>query len=189
MNLRAGPRWLLILLAPPFAAGCHVMAGDSITRLARDHTYQAANNSSFYIDAEAARGPNNVGVDNNRTTNEVIDLLTPYIDVGEWLIVQEDGGNETTETYRAFVDRTVAALPDDRCLAWMTPYNTAYVERDAAFTAEIRAGIQAQPCYAIIEWAEVVSVNPTAYLADGLHPNPAGAVLFASLVALVVPQE
>jgi hypothetical protein len=162
-----------------------VVVGDSITALTRPFFTE----NESYIDGEAARGPTNTGVSNNLTANETIDRLAPLVPSGGWLVVQEAGDHpaETVQSYRAFVDRTAAVLPDDRCLAWVTPFDTAHVERDAAYTAEIREGITAQPCHVVVEWADAVDDDPGAWLADGLHPNPNGAHLLASMIEGATP--
>jgi hypothetical protein len=69
----------------------------------------------------------------------------------------------------------------------VTPFDTAHVERDAAYTAEIREGITAQPCHVVVEWADAVDDDPSAWLVDGLHPNPNGAHLLASMIEGATP--
>jgi hypothetical protein len=156
--------------------GCQrINIGDSIFALSQP--------SGDHTDSQAGRGAYNQGVDQNLTHSQVVATLVPYLDPGGVLVMEEDGtydngagisGEETPESYRRFVDEVVAVLPDDRCLVWVLPFNVFAQERDAAFAAQIEAGLQAQPWSATVPWNQIAAANPHL-LADGLHPNQAGA--------------
>ena len=177
---------LAALCAVPLAGCRWVAVGDSILSDGVPQLHDAAGPGG-YVDAEPWRAPNGLGIQRKHTTNRTIDLLIPTVDAGGWLIVEEAGDGVPAHDYLRFVDRTVAALPDDRCLAFVMPYAAAHVPAnygmDLPPSEEILPRLERQPCRAAVRWDLAAASDPGLLLSDGLHPSPRGQRVLAELIA------
>jgi len=169
-------------ILPLGTGGCRWIAiGDSILHGSAPELISAMGPGG-HVDAEPMRGPNNQGWNYNQTSNEVADALIPLVNVGpdeyglRWLIIQEDGGNETVESYRAFVAKIVSQTDDEVCIAWVDPNSEYQPERDAAYRAVIDEELARQPCHVAVD-------TQGLSLKDGLHPDVEGATELVRRIA------
>ena len=158
-------RRVIAPLALLLLSGCYdwVAVGDSIL-YGQEDELRAELGDNGVLDALIARD----------AAPDVVDRLVDRLQPGGWLIVQDDGGSATVESYRAYVDHVVEVTPDDRCILWVLPFSVWQPERDARFRDEIQAGLEAHPCHATIPWHEVAAAHPEEMTTDGLHPTEAG---------------
>ena len=101
--------------------------------------------------------------------------------------MEEAGDGVPAHEYLGFVDRTVEALPDDRCLAFVMPYAApdvpAIYGMDLPPAQEILPRLERQPCSAAVRWDLAAANDPGLLLGDGLHPSPRGQRVLAELIA------
>jgi hypothetical protein len=175
----------IIWLALPalyLLTGCHtVMVGDSITWVSKAPLESRIPNS--YADGVAGRSPDTTLNSGEETTRQAVTHLLPLVDVGGWLVLQDDGEFMTYESQALWMAWVGWHLPDDRCLMWVTPWDEIKPE----VTAEVARAIydfadDVQPtCHAIADWAAVVSQEP-GLLGDGIHPTPEGSERLVDLI-------
>ncbi|MEI7617445.1 MAG: SGNH/GDSL hydrolase family protein [Actinomycetota bacterium] len=176
---------LLKFAALPLAvlalSGCNtVMIGDSIFNMSRSEL-------GGFVDAADGRGADNAGLNGNPLTGrEAIASLAPAVSANGWLVIDlgtnDARSTETTDAFRGFVRETVEGLADDRCLAWVVPYNPHFPENSAQIESALRDEIVAQPCHALIEWGPLVHADPSLTV-DGIHPTADGKQELAAMIA------
>lgn len=127
-----------------------------------------------HVDAVIGRGPESVGFGSTSLRQAIIDRL-PLLTSGDTLVIQEAGDHVITD---AFVQWVAAYVPDDICIAWITPHDHGDVDVLASVQA-IRENITVQPCVRIIDW---YSVDTTLLTTDELHLNEAGVEAFVDLI-------
>lgn len=169
--------------------------GDSIIWNNKTEFAQKVSDPNGYTDASRGRSAYKPGIDSDKSGWDVVKTLAPGVDVNGWLVV-EIGTNDAYElalnanyaaTFTKFVKDTVALLPNDRCLAWVTPWWGPLPAQSDQITAIIRANITAQPCNAVVEWANAVRSNQDLYLTpDHIHPNAAGNKLLIDMINAVI---
>ena len=150
-------------------SGCDtVMIGDSIFNMSRAEL-------AGFVDASDGRSADNAGLNGN-----------PAVSENGWLVINlgtnDARSRKTADAFRSFVRNTVARLKNDRCLAWVVPYNPQFPERSEQIESALRAEIVAQPCHALIEWGPWVQANP-ALTVDGIHPTTEGKQALAAMIA------
>ena len=153
----------LVLPALYLLTGCHQMVGDSITWASKDVFEARIPNSQ--ADGVAGRSPD--------TT------LNP----GEWLIVQDDGEHMDYLTQAMWMAWVGYHLPDDRCLMWVTPWDQIKTDVTVEVANAIREyADDVQPtCWAVADWAAVVSLEPEL-LGDGIHPTEDGVSRLVDII-------
>lgn len=127
-----------------------------------------------HTDAVIGRGPESVGFGTTTLRQAIIDRL-PLVNSGGWLVIQEAGDHVVTD---AFVQWVVGYVPDDICIAWITPHNHGDVDVTDSVRA-IRDNITAQPCVRVIDW---FSVDTDLLTTDGLHLNEDGVQAYVHLI-------
>jgi hypothetical protein len=127
------------------------------------------------VDSNIGRGPDSTGLGTTSLRQAIRDRIG-LTEPGEWLVVQEAGDHEITP---AFVQWVVDTVPDNVCLAWVTPHDNPN-RTVAADVAAIQNGITGQPCNRVIDW-HLVDTSALTY--DGLHLTEAGIALYADMVA------
>lgn len=112
-----------------------------------------------------------------------------YLDEGGWLVVELGANNidaPHAERMR-LIKQVTDQVPDDVCLAWVTPYVMSFpgiLEHDnAGWMTDITEGIKAQPCHTVVYWNLVAEGNPQ-YMQDFVHPNEAGQQALAFFIAI-----
>lgn len=162
-------------------SGCDtVMIGDSIFNMSRAEL-------GGFVDASDGRGADNAGLNGNPLTGrQAVASLAPAVSENGWLVINlgtnDARSRKTADAFRSFVRNTVARLKNDRCLAWVVPYNPQFPERSEQIESALRAEIVAQPCHALIEWGPWVQANP-ALTVDGIHPTTEGKQALAAMIA------
>jgi lysophospholipase L1-like esterase len=171
---------LLPALAAFVLTGCNtVMIGDSIFNMSRTELGGA-------VDASDGRGAYNAGLNGQILSGEqAVEALAPTVLPSGWLVIGL-GTNDartasTSDEFEAFVRATVDLLADDRCLAWVIPYNPGFQTQSTAIEAAIREHIVDQPCHALIDWGDTVRAHPEL-APDGIHPNSQGREILARMI-------
>lgn len=173
-------RWLATGFAAMVLSGCNtVMIGDSIFNMSRTELGGA-------VDASDGRGAHNAGLNGQPLSgDEAVDVLAPTVFPSGWLVVGLGTNDARTDldaqAFESFVKSTVARLPDDRCLAWVIPYNPGFPEQSAAIDVVIREQIRPKPCHTFVEWGAAVRARPDL-VSDGIHPNSAGRAVLADMI-------
>jgi hypothetical protein len=164
-------------------SGCNtVMIGDSIFNMSRDDL-------DGTVDASDGRGAYNAGLNGDPLTgDEAVSALATTVVVKAWLVVGLGTNDARTEPstagFATFVRTTVDRLPDDRCLAWVIPYNPQFPEASRTIEAAIRDNISAQPCHALVDWGATAQAHPELTV-DGIHPTPAGRKVLSDMIKAV----
>lgn len=181
LSKRSALKLAVLPLAVIALSGCNaVMIGDSIFNMSRKEL-------GGFVDASDGRGADNAGLNGDPLTGrQAIASLSPAVSPKGWLVI-DLGTNDarlrkTADAFRSFVRKTVAHLKNDRCLAWVVPYNPQFPERSAQIESALRAEIVAQPCHALVEWGPWVHANP-ALTVDGIHPTSEGKQVLAAMIA------
>jgi len=162
-----------------------VIIGDSVSNMTR--TQYAAHMPNVLVDAADGRGAYNAGVNGQAGTGlQAINTQLAQVQPGEWMVVQLGGNNLSfTQTQRrTFINQVLAAVPNDRCLAWVYPYA---LFNDAAVTgwaADLDLLLPNQPCHSSIRWDLIGAFYHDTYFYDFVHPNAAGKELLACMVAI-----
>lgn len=181
LSKRLALKLAVLPLAVVVLSGCNaVMIGDSIFNMSRAEL-------GGFVDASDGRGADNAGLNGDPLTGrQAIASLAPTVSVNGWLVIHlgtnDARSAETTAAFRGFVQDTIARLPDDRCLAWVVPYNPQFPERSAQIESALRDEIVEQQCHALIEWGPWVHANP-ALTVDGIHPTDEGKQVLAAMIA------
>ena len=167
-------------------SGCsNWIVGDSITYLSTARILQG--NPATRLDADMGRGAHSPGLGGMPDGWTSILSHIDDVPVGGWFVVQL-GTNDLTRSkveWQLFVAGVVDRLADDRCLAWVTPYNPEYQGAAATYAALVTNGVRRQPCHAVIRWDEVARMNP-ALTTDGYHPNDRGSAALACMLDSVL---
>jgi len=175
---------LLPIIALLVLSACNpITVGDSVSNMSRvpyiNHSPQ------HKINAADGRGAYNGGVNGESGTGlQAIQTEVANVPVGGWLVVQIGGNNmHFTANQRAwFIMQVVGVVPDNKCLAWVTPYVAFQQPAVDAWAASVVQYVPNQPCHAVIRWDLAVAANP-GLLADFAHPNAAGKEVLACLIA------
>jgi hypothetical protein len=154
-----------------------VVVGDSITADAKD---ELATQKDIYVDGIWGRGiDSNAGGHTFPTLRTAVAAAAKKVKPQGWLVIQDDGGEGVTTP--EFVKYVTDLLPDDRCLAWVSPSNdTTGAAWLADSQAAVTAGLLDQPCNAYIDWYTVS--HEQGVLHDGLHANQDGQWLYNHLI-------
>ncbi len=181
LGKRSALKLAVLPLAVVTLSGCNaVMIGDSIFNMSRKEL-------GGFVDASDGRGADNAGLNGNPLSGrQAIASLAPAVSENGWLVINlgtnDARSRKTADAFRSFVRNTVSRLKNDRCLAWVVPYNPQFPERSAQIESALRDEIVAQPCHALIEWGPWVHANP-ALTVDGIHPTAEGKQVLAEMIA------
>jgi hypothetical protein len=199
-------------LCPSFDPRTHyVMIGTSITRKAKDAVLAAI--PRITVDALDGRSWQIHGNPNGTTTWQAFVHFLPDLRPRDWLIMETGRGDIPVDTNRTYMDKLVAALPADVCLAWIMPH-TYFSTQDAVWTAKmaqwnadmgvlIASELAKVKCHAAVPWDAIVKqetrmaeqsqgLNPTQakawepLLYDGRHPTAFGGRVYATTIALAL---
>jgi hypothetical protein len=167
-------------------SGCtNWIVGDSITFLAEQQLERS--NPSTAVDADAGRGAHLVGLGGMPDGWTTLLRRIPGVAAGQWLVV-ELGTNDLDRPaaeWSAFVTGVVQRLPDDRCLAWVTPYQPMKATQAAAYEKIVRLALLRQPCRAVLHWDDIARSHPEL-TKDGYHPNAAGVKALTCMIDAVL---
>ncbi len=166
-------------------SGCNWIVGNSVVWLAQPSIERDIPNVN--VDADPGRGAYTVGLAGKPSGWDTIVARVPEIGAGEWLVV-EIGTNDLTRPeaeWRTFIQAVVNLLPDDRCLAWITPAHPMYPDAAARYESMLNAVLPGQPCSRLVQWDDALRRDPTLS-ADGLHPNDAGIAVITCLINQVI---
>jgi lysophospholipase L1-like esterase len=162
-----------------------VIIGDSVSNMTR--TQYAAHMPNVLVDAADGRGAYNAGVNGQTGTGlQAIQNQLANVGVNEWMVVQLGGNNLsfTQAQRRTFINQVLAAVPNDRCLAWVYPYALFNDAANAGWAADLDLLLPHQPCHSSIRWDLIGAFYHTTYFADFVHPNAAGKELLACMIAI-----
>lgn len=167
-----------------------VIIGDSVLNFSRRHfdrgIIDAQSGRSAFATDYGDESSYSAGWGEPGTAEMAVGRLLPSVAADGWLVIEiatNDARRGTpTEEFTGWVRSVAARLPDDRCLAWVTPSPLWMPEEAAALTAAIRSGVRDQPCYAVVEWGAAVAADHTLVVEDGVHPTEMGSERFAQLV-------
>lgn len=166
-------------------SGCNpVIVGDSISNMTR--TQYAAHMPNVLVDAADGRGAYNAGVNGQPGTGlEAINAVLPNVGPNEWLVVQLGANNInfTQAQRRTFINQVLAAVPNDRCLAWVYPYVAFQSAGNTGWAADLDLLLPNQPCHSKIRWDLIGAFYGATYFADFVHPNAAGKEFLACMIA------
>lgn len=166
-------------------SGCNNwVVGDSIAFMSG--RYIAANRTTN-LDADPLRGAYQKGLAGRPDGWSSVLARIPSIPKDGWLVV-ELGTNDLLRPpaeWATFIRDVVAKLPDDRCLAWVTPYHPDRAPQAAQYEALLNTLLVAQPCRRLIHWDDVVRQHPEL-ADDGYHPNDKGARALACMIDQVL---
>ena len=172
------------VLALPMLTSCRwIAAGDSITFLAKDEMHNQLGGDGA-VDGDPMRGPYEPGLEGDgETTFDAIARLAPGIDVGGYLIVQDDGTPYDYHSYGAFMDHVEAVVRDDVCIVWVTPWTAMNRPRDAEITQAIY-DFRSQRS-AVAPWGDIVanSGRDGELAPDTVHPSAWGNVVLVDAIA------
>lgn len=171
-------------------SGCQgVFVGDSIFNSMRSHLDNRTDNTM--TDAADGRGPYTAGINGDPGTGlQAILGRVNNVDVGGWMVV-ELGSNAfhwNAAQRTQFITEVLGAVPNDRCLAWVTPYNVFDPVGTQNWASSIVALITPanQPCSAVVRWDQLAAGQP--WFTDGVHLNAVGKEYMACYVAEVIGQ-
>jgi hypothetical protein len=199
-------------LCPSFDPRTHyVMIGTSITRKAKEAVLGAI--PRITVDALDGRSWEIRGNPNSTTTWQAFVQHLPDLRPRDWLIMETGRGDISVDTNRKYMDKLIAALPTDVCLAWIMPHtyfstqNAAWTAKMAQWNADMGALITSElskvKCRAAVQWDAVVT-KETAWAAqsqgltaaqvkawepllyDGRHPTAFGGRVYATTIALAM---
>lgn len=168
-------------------SGCNWIVGNSIVWLAQPSIEQGVPNLN--VDADPGRGAYAVGLAGKPSAWTSIVAHVPEIGPGEWLVV-EIGTNDLTRPdaeWRVFMQSVVDVLPDDRCLAWITPAHPMHQDAAARYETLLNDLLTQQPCSRLVQWDDALRHDPSLS-DDGTHPNVAGIAVITCLLNQVVHQ-
>jgi hypothetical protein len=189
----------------------YVMIGTSITRKAKAAILSTI--SRITVDALDGRAWEIPGRPNGTTTWQAFQQHLPELRPHDWLIMETGRGDIPVDMNRKYMDRVVASIPPEVCLAWIIPHtyydtqNDAQTAKMAQWNADMAALITSElakvKCHAAVQWDSVVKVEtqlaeqtqgltpaqvkawePLLY--DGRHPTEFGGLVYASSIASVV---
>jgi lysophospholipase L1-like esterase len=167
-------------------SGCtNWIVGDSITFLAEQRL--EGSNPSTEVDADAGRGAHLVGLGGMPDGWAAVLQRLPQVAARQWLVVElgtNDLDRPATE-WSSFVTAVVGRLPDDRCLAWVTPYQPMKAKAAAAYEKIVRTALLRQPCRAVIHWDDAARTHPEL-TKDGYHPNARGVAALTCMIDSVL---
>ena len=167
-------------------SGCtNWIVGDSITFIAEQQL--EGSNPSTQVDADAGRGAHLVGLGGLPDGWAAVLQRLPQVSAGQWLVV-ELGTNDLDRPaaeWSTFVTAVAQRLPNDRCLAWVTPYHPMKVAQAAAYEKIVRLALLRQPCRAVIHWDDAARAHPEL-TKDGYHPNTKGAAALTCMINAVL---
>ena len=175
---------LILLVAALFAlSACNpIVVGDSISNMSRSNITTHSTNAK--VNAADGRGAYNAGANGQPGTGlQAIQTETANVPVGGWLVVEIGSNNmDFNADQRAwFIMQVVGVVPDNKCLAWVTPYLAFQQGQTDAWAASILQYVPNQPCNAIIRWDLTIAAHPE-YLFDFAHPNEVGREVLACLI-------
>ena len=179
--MRAG-----MLVGALFAlSGCNNwVVGDSIAFMSG--RYIVANKTT-HLDADPLRGAHQKGLAGLPDGWTSVLARIPDVPKDSWLVV-ELGTNDLAlppAEWEQFIKDVVAKLPNDRCLAWVTPYHPERPTEAAQYETLLNKLLVAQPCRRLIHWDDVARLHPEL-TNDGYHPNDKGAKALACMIDQVL---
>jgi len=145
-------------------AGSVTLVGDSLN--VGIEPYLARELPGWRVDAHDRVGrPTEEGVHELRTLRRA---LAPVVVVS--LGTNDVEGSE--DAFRTLVDDAIALVGSNRCLVWATIVRDG--EERTGFDQVLREASQAHPNVRLVEWASLVSDDPSLLAADRIHGTQDG---------------
>jgi hypothetical protein len=187
------------------------MIGTSITRKAKSAILKTM--SRITVDALDGRAWEIPGRPNGTTTWQAFQQHLPDLRPRDWLIMETGRGDISLSMNKSYMDKVVARMPPEVCLAWIIPHTYYSTQNDAqtAVMAQwnhdmntlITSELAKVKCHAAVQWDSVVTLEtqmaeqttgltadqvkawePLLY--DGRHPTEFGGRVYASTIATAV---
>jgi lysophospholipase L1-like esterase len=181
--------FLLALLwgcMPPAPHRYPVVIGDSVTVGLQTEGYLNVLGPSRDVDAVVGRGVQTTGR-GNETGLSAVRRLAPSTRKGDWVIV-ELGTNDVMgyPDSHPLVRAVLAAIPADRCVAWVTVWNPKRTAASDAWNGVVRAELAKRDCSKVIDWHAAVAGDRSLVGTDGIHPTTKGKRTLSGLYGTVL---
>jgi hypothetical protein len=140
---------------------------------------------SSKVNAADGRGAYNGGVNGDPGPGlEAIRAEVVNVDSGGWMVVELGSNNISMPSPNRiwFITEVANAVPNDRCIAWVTPYVAMQEANVSGWVTDLQATLPLQPCHVIVRWDLAAAAHPE-YLADFVHPNDLGKAALLDLIA------
>ncbi len=114
------------------------------------------------------------------------------------VVVMEMGSNDDPRmpsAFAAMIGQTVSVIGNDRCTIWVNLFQRVTKKKGKKLsTTNIFAGLNGVIAaaavrykrFSVVDWARTAARNPSWFGPDGVHPNGAGSVVFAQLIAAAI---
>ena len=184
--MRRVNRALGIAFASFLVSGCSpIFIGDSLFNTTRDDLLQEFPDGS--VNASNGRQLSLAGIHGQKGSGlEAIRAEVVNLNEGEWvvLVFGNNDMNHLSDSERKDAIREVTgAVPDDICLAWVTPHNIFMRQESADWRRDLVSILEdEQPCSTVVRW-DVVLENTHTLTYDGNHPTPPNRRIYVCLIA------
>lgn len=172
------------------------MVGDSITLASEEQLRSALGSKGITdvtIDAEQGR---RIEVGNGKKEplsgrKTLARMLQAGVSPSVWVLAlgTNDVSGYPREGYVELIDTMLAMLPATTPLVWVDTYRPRALDATLVFNEVLRDRVGARPHAVVASWFAVAS-NPANHVlrSDDVHPNDAGRVAFATVVAEALGQ-